>query len=797
MPVRHTPPAAPALLAAALIAMLLAIGASPLAAHAQGRITLKRPVTITLVPPGEIRADGSAQTLALIITDERGQLAGEGSFRGSRVDMGRLGDFLPIGPGIWTAEYVVPSVTGSYTAQLTVKVKVGKQAAEAVFPLAVVPPDSLRFTLQATPEEIVLGTHQASTLVLNAIDATGQPVEGLQLGVRASIGTVGEVQVLGNGAYVVQYSPPPEQKTPALAIVSVVDLARPETAYGFFPLPLVGAVTWPVDTGAPLTVVGMTVGERQFGPVAADANGLASVPIEVPPGVASATAYAFDAEGNPTNPAPVDLKLRPYKRLAMAQPPPEYPGDGQLGMPVYLFVVDPLGQPMTSDPPLQIDATSGAFTALNRLAPGVFQAIYVPPAVATTTPMTMTATLVGSEQLDRETVAFDVIPSHPTGFTFTTNPPLAEGGERAITLRGQVLGPDGLLPSGTAVAFARGEGVIPMEAALADGLFEAPLTASFDQPVALSAEVLLPASQRPVAGLVAWPVMDQVPVNGTTTVVAMALDRFGLPVSGIELSAAAVNQVGTVTGGGATDHHGRAVFQFAATPLTGPALVEITDGSHSFTVPLWQAEPLLIGLQLPLQGGAQQLAMMRTWGALRGRLLLGRGVPLAPEVAEVVGQPAGSTAAGAPAGTTASPAADTTPWGGAATSAGAGPTAAWAEQVRGILASGETEARAMRGVQLTPIAGDVYDIVVHYSHAATVVTVAGQQFKLSKEEWFAGWAALVGDYSGGSSFSSRDFVLIDDDSGRGLALATSDCRALAKLSQAKRVEYVTARAQTR
>lgn len=783
-------------LVALVCTALLAVMVTPLPAAAQGRITLKRPVTVTLVPPGEIRADGSAQVLALIVTDEHGQLAGDGNFRGSRVDMGRLGEFVPIGPGVWTAEYAIGAVAQRYTAQLTVRVKVGKQTSEVAFPLDIVPPDTLRFTLQANPEAILLGTHQAATLVFAAIDGLGQPVEGLELGVRTSVGTAGPVQVLGNGAYVVQYTPPPEQKTPAMVTLSVVDLARPETAYAFFSIPLVGAVDWPVDTGAPLTAVGMTVGEQQFGPVVADSNGLATVPIEVPPGVSSATAYAFDAEGNPVNPVEVDLRVRPYKRLLVAQPAREFPGNGVLGMPIYLHVVDELGRPLNSDPPLQIDATAGAFTALNRVAPGVFQAIFVPPAVTNATPLTMTASLLGSEQLDSESVAFTVIPAHPAGFGFTTNPPLVEGGERSVALRGQVLGHEGGLPSGVGVAFAGPAGVIPMEAALADGAFEASLTTNFDVPVALSADVVMPASERPVETVVAWPVMDQVPVNGTMTIVAMALDRFGLPVTGIELSGAAVNGVGTVTGGGATDHHGRAAFLYTATPLTGPALVTLTDGSHEFTVPLWQADPLLIGLQLPLQGGARQLSMMGAWGGLRGRLLLGRGAPPPPEVAAADGAPATAPGGGPPAGVVP-PATDGSPWSGAATSQGAGPTAAWAEQIRGLLASGETEARAMRGVQITPVAGDVYDVVVHYSHAATVVLVAGQQIKLSREEWFAGWAALVGEYTKGSSFSSRDFVLIDDDSGRGLALSTSDCRAVAALSQAKRVEYVTSRAQTR
>ena len=801
----------------ATLAMLTLLGVpfaglvgSPTTALAQGRITLKRPVTVTLVPPGEIRADGSPQTLEVLVTDERGQLAGQASFRGSRADMGQLGDFTQIGPGVWTADYSVPQVTARYSAQLTIRAKVGREISERSFPLEVVPNETVRFAMQATPDRILLGTHQAATLVFNAIGGAGEPVDGLDLAVRSSVGTVGEVQALGNGAYVVQYQPPPDQRTPVLAVLSVVDLDRAENTYAFFTIPIVGAVPWRVDTGTPLTVVGMTLGERTFGPVTADEAGVAMVPIEVSPGIRTATAYALDAEGNPLNPVEVDLKVPMFERLCLAQPASEYPGDGIHGMPLYLFVVGEDGQPMNSDPPLQIDATAGAFLSVDRLAPGVFRAVYVPPAVADMTAVTVTAMVIGNEQRDRESVSFTVVPTLPAGFDLSTVPATVDGGQQSITLRARILGLDAGLPAGAGVAFATPDGVIPMEAALGDGAFEASFSGDFDQPVAVSAEVLLPASQRPVEAVVAWPVMDQVPVNGSTILVAMALDRFGLPVSGVDLGGAVLGGVGTVVGGGPTDHHGRAEFQFTATPLSGPALVEISDGEHRFVSPLWQADPLLLGLQLPLQGGARQAGMMQLWGKLRGRLLVGRGAPppagTEPSGTEVTGASGGTSigtpaATGSPTGTGATgvttPAATASPWGAAPSAGVGGATEGFAQQVRDLLATGDVEVRALRRVEVIAVEGGAHDIVVHYSHAATVVQVAGQKIQLSREEWFAGWAAQVGTYTRSSSFSSRDFVLVDDDSGQGLTLSTGHCRSLGGLSQTQRVDHVRRHAQSR
>jgi len=777
-----------------------AVGASLLAvapdARAQGRITLRRPVIVTLVPPGIVTADGTPQTLLFVVTDETGSLAAEARWTGSRADIGALAGWTQLGPGVWTATYTVPPVSESQQVLLDVQVKVGKYKAQKQFPVLVQPAARPRFSMSAAPERLVLGTDESAVLTFSAVGPAGNPLDGLDLRIGSSIGTVSEIEGLGSGNYRAEFRPPQDQKGPALVILSLVERDHPESSTMFLPLQIVADIEWKVDAGEAFTAVGMSVGDQSFGPVITGEEGTALVPILVPPGVPTASAYKVDAEGNPSEPMNVDLRPPAFKPLEVAPMADYIPGNGLAGFPVYLFVAGQDARPM-ANPPLELEASLGEFASVDGIGAGTYRAIYVPPAVAEPTEVTISAVLLGDRQNFGDRITTTVVPGPPAGLLTTTKPAIVPKGTQTITLSGQVLSPTGELTPGVGVAFAGLEGVIPMEAALDDGVFEASHTTSFDQPVPIASEVLIPGAERDVAALVAWPVMDQVPVKGTMPIVAMALDRYGLPVSGVELSAITLDNIGTVTGGGPTDYFGRVVFEFQATPLPGMTAVVITDGEHAFACPLWQAETLMLGFQFPPQGGKRQAGMMTMWGGLRGRLLVGAGAPPPPAPQQQTASAGSTTPVTQP---DEPPPPVPTIWGddsgGAVDGAAADdPAAAWAAELEAKLAGTDPEKHALRDVEVTATEDGKYDIVVRYSHAATVVVVGDQRVQRTVHEWFAGWAAQVGNYTRSSSFRSRDFRLTNVDTGKTLVLGTRDCRSVAGLSESRRASWVEDRAQ--
>jgi len=782
------------LLTTMLVGLLLLAMAGE--ANGQGRITLRRPVIVTLVPPGIITADGTPQTLLFVVTDETGSLASEARWTGSRADIGGLAGWTQIGPGVWTATYTVPPVSESHQVLLDVQVKVGKYKAQKQFPVLVQPAARPRFTMSATPERLVLGADEMTVLTFTAVGPAGAPLDGLDLQVGASIGTVSEVKGLGGGAYRAEYRPPEDQKGPALVILSLVERENPEGSTMFLPLQIVADIQWKVDAGEAFTAVGMAVGDQAFGPEVTGEDGTAMVPIQVPPGIRMASAYKVDAEGNPAEPMPVDLKPPPFKSLEVAPMADYIPGNGMAGFPVYLFVAGQDARPMVN-PPLELEATLGEFASVDSIGAGTYRAIYVPPPVEAPTEVTISAVLLGDTQNFGDRITTTVVPGPPSGLIATTKPAVVPSGTQTITLAGQVLSPTGELAPGVGVAFAGVDGVIPMEAALGDGVFEASHSAAFDQPIPISAEVLIPGAERKVAAVVAWPVMDQVPVKGTMPIVAMALDRYGLPVTGVELTAITLDNVGTVTGGGPTDYFGRVVFEFQATPLPGMTAVVVTDGEHTFACPLWQAETLMLGFQFPPQGGKQQSGMMMMWGGLRGRMLVGAGAPPPPTPQQQAAAASSSTPV---AQAEEPPPPVPTIWGDDAGSSAGGadpsdPSTAWASEVEARLTGTEPEKRALRDAAVTATDDGKYDIVVRYSHAATVVMVGDQRVQRTVHEWFAGWAAQVGNYTRSSSFKSRDFRLTNVDTGRTLVLSTRDCRSVAGLSESRRASWVQDKAR--
>ena len=127
--------------------------------------------------------------------------------------------------------------------------------------------------------------------------------------------------------YTATYTPP-STPFPQVAIVSVWDATDPDKTFGFFTIPLVGKVDYPVDAQAPGVQLTFTVGDKTFPAVTSGADGIARVPIEVPPGVTSAT-VAMAAPGGASQTQKLDLQVPPFNRIALGATPGFVPADGK------------------------------------------------------------------------------------------------------------------------------------------------------------------------------------------------------------------------------------------------------------------------------------------------------------------------------------------------------------------------------------------------------------------------------------------------------------------------------------
>jgi len=601
---------------------LLSLPLAPATAQQGGR-----PVLVELVPPGVLAADGTMQKLTFVVTDTMGQLAEEAYFTGTKADFGKITDWNRTSPGVWSADYTPPDTSGMSQVRVGMKVKVGREVVRKDFFLDLRPQPVHTFTLSTDKDQLVKKRDRGTDIRIQAQAPDGGPLDGLNLRVETTVGEVKDLRGHGGGEYTARYVLPEGKPTPGLAILSVVDLDHPHDAVDFHVIPLVGNVVYEVDTGQAGVPVEFKVGDRKFGPVEADENGIAGVPILVPPGIETAVASVDLGDGSMDQ--PINLKVPPYCQLAVAPTAEHFPGDGVTSYPIYMHVVSRAGTPV-SNAPIQAVASAGTISDPKHKRGGVYVAQYTPPPVQEVTAATITVAIPGSED-NSDTTAFDVVPPLPSQFVARTEPSYIEGGDASLQLHATVNALDGASAEKLGAWLYAKPGELTDVASMGQGSHVTSWAGNFDEPVAFLAMASTEAIDRPAFSVVAWAVDEQVPTEGTTTVVALALDRYGLPVSGVDLRADTILGGGSFAGGGPTDDRGRVVFTFTAAPLGGLSLVEIRGGGLSFVLPIWQSAGAPDRFEFPRCGGTDRLRLLDQWGPLAQRLLVGAGIGAPPD----------------------------------------------------------------------------------------------------------------------------------------------------------------------
>lgn len=174
-----------------------------------------------------------------------------------------------------------------------------------------------------------------------------------------------------------------------------MDLRDPSNAYASYALQLVGRTNYPVQV-APAGRAIIKIGERDYGPVQADASGLAAVPILVPPGVSVATLLSISPGGALTE-SRLNLKVPETKRVAWFPAPAEARGAGPIQ--VQALVVTPDGKPDEAAAP-KFRASHGQISAVRYKGNGIYAAIWTPPAVTAPLAASLVVSLGSAVQED-------------------------------------------------------------------------------------------------------------------------------------------------------------------------------------------------------------------------------------------------------------------------------------------------------------------------------------------------------------------------------------------------------------
>lgn len=603
--------------------------------------------SVSLVPPGAIKSDGARVSLTLVVADTGGKLANGVRFKGSSASVGRFdSECSQVGPGTYNCAYTAPE-GGAHNAELKIKARLESGTnLESVFPLTISSAARGRISLNATPDRIVLGQDPTSTLMFTVADKAGNPVEGLELNASANVGEVQALTPLTGGTYSAVYVPP-TTPFPQVAVISVWDKNRPGTN-GFFTVPLIGKVNYPVDARAPGVTLIFKVGETTFPPAVTGPDGKASVPITVPPGVRYADVELIQSSGSRST-QKIDLQVPPFNRLAIGGVKEYLTADGETKAKVRIFALDERGRPADGQN-IQVTTTQGSVSPVRFIRDGVYETVFTAPKLDGSSQATITAVLAGQEASSNDTVVIGLERGLPDSITISADPATITSSVTKSTLTATIGEKGGSTPSETYnVEFRTLEGLVSNPTRPQPGTFKADVPVQWNVKKIISATAGIRGNKRAVAGLVAFPLDDIVLTGQNMPVTVVSVDRDGNPVANAPLNVTVTQGGGSVTTSVQTDEYGLGTVLYSAGPLPGLATVRFDAGNGTtFEAPLWQSQEPVKSFKFPVSGGQDQGRLVARWRKLRSSIAL--GADQAPEVAAptaaggVWGADGGSTA---------------------------------------------------------------------------------------------------------------------------------------------------------
>ncbi|MFH1811780.1 MAG: hypothetical protein ABIJ09_23780 [Pseudomonadota bacterium] len=356
-----------------------------------------------------------------------------------------------------------------------------------------------QLTLIADPPTLLLGQTPEVPIRIEGPVA----VEPASVRLFASTGSLSEATVGGSGSLVTLYKPP-EAFFPQVAILAAVADTSQGVLVGWVALPLVGQGELSVP-GQPGSEVSISIGERSFGPVAADASGQASIRVEVPPG------FSEGQSGSTKIPIP----MVPFSQVLLVPLAPSLAVVDDTSLELRVFVVTARGAP-ADKATLKFKAKYGTAGGVERMGPGVYSVRFKPKPRSAGKTAKVTVSMAGHKP-SSSTVEFALRDAtRPARLELVTVPPAASPGAQ-VTVVVRVLDEAGQAAPGVPV-LTTDRGELGGLQEVAPGQFQGQLTLpDWAGEVALSA-------QLPVEGGAALTAEHALTVQAAEPAVAVGAD---------------------------------------------------------------------------------------------------------------------------------------------------------------------------------------------------------------------------------------------------------------------------------
>ncbi len=482
---------------------------------------------------------------------------------------------------------------------------------------------------------VVLGRTESVGVTLQLDEAEG--AEDFPLRIIASVGQFGEVTRVKRGVYRATYVPP-STRFPQLVLVGVWRETGPDAPIEFLRIPLYGLANISA-TVRPRAQVVVRTPDGDYGPVTADAKGVARVATPVAPGVRQVEAISREASGAEGK-RPVEVLVPPYNRLIASVVPHAILADGRQWARLELFYE--LGGAQVAPDRLKVTASGGqlSFQSAER---GRYVYRYVPPAGTTAKEVSFNVTVEGDPSAS---AAAKLQLGLPGAARVLIRPPataLPADGRSTAPVAVLVQDATGLGLPDQEVSLAANGQPVPGLTHKGGGLYEAQFTAPAEFPSAGLVELVAmagPAGSRVTARLnyqlqpAAVPrsvaarfAPDPLPADGRTEgrVRLEVKDGAGMPLQGAQLIAVpSAGTLGPLTPVGAGVYE--ATYVAPAQADEGDGVLRVVDKSGAFeshlTIPVRVAPGRLLlgargGLTHSLQGAALFRLGLDAWAPIR------------------------------------------------------------------------------------------------------------------------------------------------------------------------------------
>jgi len=603
-------------LAAFALFVAWAVVPGPLVGPAYAQAVFEGGGLLELVPADQIVGDGKTPVKFSLLALEADGTPIEG-LNAKIVPTGGTTTVLhENGGGVYEFSFTPPAVDAARTIELAIKGKKrDKTPIARVYGLNVLPPASHQLTVAANPPQLVLGQDASSTINIQLVGGDLSDVSDVALVLSPTAGEIANLTYLGNGRYSALFTPP-KVNYPQVAIITVADRQDPGRSYGYLAIPLIGKTSYPI-TSTPSANVMLKVGDRDFGPIQADATGRANVPILVPPGVQQA--ILTTAAGAETKTETIDLKVPESKRVALFPNYAGIPGDKGITVPVRVAVITAVGA-AAANAQVNISASAGTITNAVHEGNGIYRADYTPSTMLAMGQVTIAASLANQPGAQTDNVTVPLVPVRPGGVTLSTDPGLLAKGATGFKALVQVVSPDGKGMSGRQVVFvANGaepqESVKDLKAGDYQGLFD--LTGS--GPVELTATVQSTPTGNPMRNLVLLPTVERLPNDGLSSAMltVVAVDEFGYPVAGVPVTLQMVTGDGSLPSSVTTNDAGIAQVYYTAGRGAGLVNIQAMAMGHTAAIGILQAPSAVAAeLAMPRSGTPDSIALRDVWAAI-------------------------------------------------------------------------------------------------------------------------------------------------------------------------------------